>query len=156
MTEQEAFAKLSALCASAERCGHDMAEKMRRWGLTDDERERVMSRLTEGRFVDDGRYALAFALDKARHDRWGRLKIERALAMKGITGETARAALAEISREEYVAALSALLKTKRRSTRAASDYELRAKLTRFAMGRGFDMDVIRECVGDLDDDCPLD
>ena len=48
--------------------------------------------------------------------------------------------------EEYLDVLRPLLKQKRRSTKAASDYELNQKLVRFALSRGFTYDIIRQCL----------
>ena len=53
--------------------------------------------------------------------------------------------------EEYLSVLRPLLKQKRRTTKAASDYELDQKLIRFAVGRGFTFDIIRQCI-DVDEE----
>ena len=42
--------------------------------------------------------------------------------------------------------LRPLLKQKRKSIKADSDYELNQKLVRFALGRGFTFDIIRQCI----------
>ena len=63
ITEQEALLKLSALCARAEHSSGEMLEKMRRWQLPDDARERVLDRLIDEQFVDDERFARLFVRD---------------------------------------------------------------------------------------------
>jgi len=146
MTEQEAFFKLSALCASAEHCLHEMSEKMRRWELPDDVRERVLRRLTDEKYVDEERYCRSFVADKIRYNKWGRLKIEQALAVKRIPRDISTAVLDEIDDEEYVAVLRPLLQSKRKSVKAASEYELNQKLIRFAMSRGFGYDIIKKAL----------
>ena len=154
MSEEGAFIELSALCAAAEHCQYEMTEKMRRWGLSDEAQARVMEKLVKGRFVDDERYARAFVADKLRYNKWGSRKIEQALWQKRIDEDIRQRALSAISSEEYLAVLRPLLAQKRRSTRAASDYELNQKLVRFALSRGFTFDVIRQClqVDDMDDE----
>ncbi len=146
MTEQEAFFKLSALCASAEHCLHEMSEKMRRWELPDDVRERVLRRLTDEKYVDEERYCRSFVADKIRYNKWGQLKIEQALAVKRIPRDISTAVLDEIDDEEYVAVLRPLLQSKRKSVKAASEYELNQKLIRFAMSRGFGYDIIKKAL----------
>lgn len=143
---------MSSLCASSEHCLHEMSEKMRRWGTPDDERQRILERLVSEKFVDEARYSRAFVADKLNYNKWGRMKIRQALAMKRIPDDIAEAALSEIDDEEYAAILAPLIKAKRKSVKAASDYELNGKLIRFAMGRGFTMDVIRKCLPDSDID----
>lgn len=151
MTGQQAFTKLAALCARGEHCQHDMLEKMRQWGVSAEEQAEVMQRLVEGRYVDDSRFARAFVIDKVRYNKWGRRKVEQALWMKHIDKSVANEVLDDISDEEYLSVLRPLLKQKRKSTKAQNEYELTMKLIRFALSRGFTMDIIRQCI-DVDDE----
>ena len=146
ITEDQAFQKLSALCARAEHCSHEMAEKMRKWAMADDAVARVMERLTKERYVDDERYCRFFVRDKIRYNKWGRRKVEQALYMKRIPGDIAARVLDEVDPDVYADILRPLLAAKRKTTKAASDYELNGKLTRFALGRGFTPDIIRRCL----------
>ena len=151
ITEQEALQKLSALCARAEHSSGEMLEKMRRWQLSEDAHERVLDRLIDEKFVDDERFARLFVREKIRFDRWGRRKIEQALYQKGVASDISRRVLDEVDDEAYVAELKKLIAAKRRSVQAESDYEMRAKLTKYALGRGFDYNVIRQCIDGADE-----
>ena len=150
ITEQEAYLRLSALCAQAEHCRHEMLEKMRRWGLDEAVAERVATRLVSERYVDDERYARAFVRDKVRYQKWGRRKIEQGLWQKHIADDIRQRVLNHIDDEEYLSVLRPLLKQKRKGIKASSDYELNQKLLRFALSRGFTFDIIRQCL-DVDD-----
>ena len=149
-TEQDAFQTLAALCAQAEHCQHEMLEKMRRWELPEDAQARVMERLTKERYVDDERFTRAFVKDKIRYNKWGRRKVQQALWQKHISEDIQQEVLDEIDDNEYLSVLRPLLKQKRKSTKAQSDYEQNQKLARFALGRGFTFDIIRQCL-DVDD-----
>ena len=153
-TEEEAFLQLAALCANAEHCQYEMLEKMKRWELSDEAQARVMARLIEERYVDARRYARAFVKDKIRYNKWGRRKVQQGLWMKRIDKELQDEVLDEIDEKEYLNVLKPLLKQKRKSIKANSDYELNQKLVRFAYGRGFTFDIIRQCldVSDIDED----
>jgi len=152
VTEQGAYLQLAQLCARAEHCQYELIEKMRRWEMSDEAQARVMQRLVSERYVDDERYARAFVRDKIRYNKWGRRKVEQALWMKHIDDDIRSRALSEIDDEEYLSVLRPLLKQKRRSIKAASDYELNQKLVKFALGRGFTFDIIRQCIdGDVDE-----
>lgn len=146
ISPQQTFSRLASLCARREYCQHDMLEKMRQWGLTEEERAQVMQQLTEGRYVDDERFAQAFVNDKVRYGKWGRRKIEQALWMKRIDEGIAASVLDEVDDEEYFAVLRPQVKQKLRTTRADSDYELRMKVTKWALSRGYTMDLIRQCL----------
>ena len=127
-------------------------EKMHRWGMSDEAQARVIARLASERYVDDERYARAFVLDKIRYNKWGRRKVEQALWMKHIDKDIQEQVLGEVGAEEYLRVLRPLLQQKRRSVKASNDYELNQKLVKFALGRGFTFDIIRQCVdGDMDE-----
>ena len=152
VTEQGAYLQLAQLCARSEHCQHEMLEKMRQWEMSDEAQARVMQRLIQERYVDDERYARAFVKDKIRYNKWGRRKVEQALWTKRISDDIRTAVLAEVDDEQYLSVLRPLLKQKRRSIKAASDYELNQKLVKFALSRGFTYDIIRQCVdGDVDE-----
>lgn len=151
MTEQEAYLRLAALCAQVEHCEYEMQEKMRRWEIADDAQARVMQRLITERYVDDERFARAFANDKVKYNKWGRRKVEQAMWLKHIAEDIRQRVLDSIDDEEYIAILRPLLQQKRRSVKAHNDYELRQKLIKFAIGRGFTMDIIKQCIS-IDDE----
>ena len=151
MTEQEAYLQLAALCAQAEHCKQEMRDKMKRWGLDETVQERVVNRLVKERFVDDERYARAFVKDKIRYNKWGRRKVQQGLWMKRIDDDIQHRVLDEVDDKAYLDVLRPLLKQKRKSTKAESDYELNQKLVRFALGRGFTFDIIRQCL-DVDEE----
>lgn len=151
MTEQEAYLQLAALCAQAEHCQREMREKMYRWELDETVQNRVLDRLVRERFVDDERYARAFVKDKIRYNKWGRRKVQQALWQKGIDSEIQRKVLDEIDEKEYLDILRPLLRQKRKSIKAQNDYELNQKLLRFALGRGYTFDIIRQCI-DVDEE----
>jgi regulatory protein len=146
MTEQEAYLQLAALCAQAEHCEQEMRDKMKRWELDETVQNRVIDRLTEERYIDNERYARAFVKDKIRYNKWGRRKVQQALWMKRIDNDIQQRVLDEIDEKEYLDVLRPLLKQKRKSIKAESDYELNQKLVRFALGRGFTFDIIRQCL----------
>lgn len=144
VTEQGAYLQLAQLCARSEHCQHDMLEKMRRWEMSDEAQAHVMQRLISERYVDDERYARAFVRDKILYNKWGRRKVEQALWQKHIDDDIRQRILDEVDDEEYVNVLRPLLKQKRRTLKATSDYELNQKLVRFALSRGFTYDIIRQ------------
>ena len=152
VTEQGAYLQLAQLCARSEHCQHELTEKMRRWGMSDEAQARVMARLVGERYVDDERYARAFVRDKIRYNKWGRRKVEQGLWAKHIDDDIRERVLGEVGDDEYLSVLRPLLQQKRRSVKADCDYELNQKLVKFALSRGFTYDIIRQCIsGDIDD-----
>ena len=154
-TEQEAYLQLAAACAQAEHCEQEMRDKMKRWGMAPEAQNRVVERLTKERYIDNERYARAFVKDKVRYNKWGRRKVQQTLWMKRIDDDIQQRVLDEIDDEEYLKVLVPLLKQKRKSIKAANDYELNQKLVRFALSRGFDYGIIRQCL-DVDEEMDID
>ena len=146
MTEQEAYLQLAALCAQAEHCQQEMRDKMKRWEIDETVQNRIIARLVKERYIDDERYARAFVKDKIRYNKWGRRKVQQALWQKRIDDDIQRCVLDEIDEKEYLDVLRPLLKQKRKTIKAQSDYELNQKLMRFALSRGFTFDIIRQCI----------
>ena len=151
-TEQEAYLTLASLCANAEHCQWEMREKMRRWELSEEAQTRILNRLVSERYIDDVRFARAFVKDKVKYNKWGRRKVEQALWQKHIDEDIRQQVLDEIADEDYVIVLRPMLQQKRKSIKANSDYELNGKLIRFAVSRGFTMDIIKQCISVSDED----
>ena len=151
MTYEMALQRLTALCASAEHCEYEMMEKMRKWEVEESDRERIMEYLRQAKFVDDERYARAFVKDKVRYNKWGRRKVEQGLWAKHISEDIRQRVLNEVDDSQYKSVLTDLLKSKRRSIKADNDYEMNRKLIKYALSRGFDYSIIRQCL-DYDDD----
>lgn len=150
MTEQEAYLRLTVLCAQAEHCQQEMRDKMKRWNIDESAQDRIIQRLINEHYIDEERYTRAFVKDKIRYSKWGRRKVQQALWMKHIDKEIQQRILDEIDDNEYLNVLRPMLRQKRKSIKAQSEYELNQKLARFALGRGFTFDLIRQCleVGD--------
>lgn len=152
MTEEKALMKLSALCSQAEHCSQEMIDKMTKWELPDDVQARIMALLIKEKYVDDERFARSFVNDKIRYNKWGRRKVEQALWLKHIPKDISERVLGEVDQQQYVEMLRPMMEQKRKSVTGKSDYEINMKLTKWAMGRGFDFNIIKQCIdGDVDD-----
>lgn len=152
MTTDEILYKLAARCSISELCLADIEAKLNRYDLPEEERARILQHLVEEKYVDDRRYAEAFVRDKYRFNKWGRIKIAQGLRMKGIDNETIKRAMEAIDEEEYMEILHDLIGAKRKSVKGRNDYEVNAKLCRFAIGRGFEYEAIKRCLGnDIED-----
>lgn len=148
VTEAEALRKLGDLCARSEHCSGEIAEKMLKWGLVAEVQERIIDRLIDLKYIDDERFTKAFVRDKIAYNKWGRRKIEQALWIKKIDKRISQPILDEVKDEEYLEVLRPLMKSKYKTIKAETDYERAMKLIKFAMGRGFTIDLIRQCVDD--------
>lgn len=142
MTEEQVLNKLTTLCARGEHCQQEMLDKMRKWEIEDNVQARVMEYLLKEKFIDEERYTRLFVEEKIKFNKWGRKKLEQALYMKRIPRSIYAPILDEIDEENYEEILRPLIEAKRKTVTGKSEYEIRGKLIRFALSRGFDMDTI--------------
>ena len=128
--------RMRALCSRREYCRKDILKKVMT-ALDGDaaKAEEVVGKLVEERYVDDRRYAAAFARDKASIAGWGAAKIRYMLAAKGVDREIIASALEEVDVSRADARLEKLMENKARSLK--DDPQRRIKLLRFGIGRGY-------------------
>lgn len=154
--EKDALLLLASLCAQAEHCPQEMIDKMDKWEMDEGTQARIMEYLTKNRYIDEERFTRAFVADKIKYNKWGRRKIEQALWMKHISEDIKNRVLAEVPDEDYIAALAPLIVAKKKSVKGRNDYEKKMKLMKWAAGRGFDMEIIRQCIDrEEDSDTPV-
>lgn len=146
ITEAQALKKLGDLCAKAEHCSGEIMEKMYKMGLPEDAKTRIMEKLTKYSYVDDERFTNAYVYDKIRYNKWGRRKIEQALWAKRIDNKIANLVLDAVPDEEYLSVLRPLLKSKYPTIKAETDYERSVKLIKYALGKGFTFNLIKQCI----------
>ena len=147
MSEQEALSKLMTICAQSEHCEHDCREKMIRWKIERDAQDRIIDKLKDGNYIDEERFCRAFVKDKLMFNHWGRRKIEAALFQKRIQKSISTPILDEIPIKDYIENLKPLIASKKRQIdQSLPDYDIRQRLIRYAVGRGFTFDVIKEVV----------
>lgn len=137
-TPEHALRKLESLCARSETSSGEAIEKLRRTGITGSAARAIVEKLKATRFIDDRRFAGAFARDKSALAHWGARRIAMALRAKGITQEIAAEAIGEIDPEVFAASLRRLLEAKlRASPSLTASPQGRAKLYAAALRAGF-------------------
>ena len=139
---EQALAALMRQCARMEKCSHDALTSMRRWGVAEEEARGVLARLQRERFIDDGRYAAAYVREKMRFSGWGERKIAAALRAKRIEPHLIAEALEQLSPEDSADRLEEMIAKKAAKVTYRDLYDLKNKLIRFGMSRGFDLDDV--------------
>lgn len=156
LTEKEAFNRVAALCAGAEHCRSEIAQKLTRWQIDPTIVGQILNRLEKERYIDETRYARFYAHDKLRYNQWGRLKIVQGLRLKQIPTEAIEVALASLDETEYRSIIIGVLKTKKRSIKGKNDYERAMKLLRYAAGKGFEPSIVQPLIHLDSEDSPLE
>jgi len=147
----EALAKIYHYCAYQERSHLEVKNKLFEYGLRIDEVDEILARLITEGFLNEERYAKAFAGGKFRMMKWGRLKIQRDLETAGLTSKCIARGLAEIDQKDYLKTLATLIKKKSSQTSEPDLFKKKNKLARFAIGKGYEPELVWDAIRDIFD-----
>lgn len=112
--------------------------------------ERVIRELERMNFVDDDRFARAYAHDKLVFSGWGKKKIIQGLWAKRLPKSSIDQAIDEIEEEEYTDVATRVIQSKiRMSKDGVSTYESKLKILKYAMQRGFECAVASRIINDI-------
>ena len=142
--EKVALAKAEHFCAYQERAQQEVRDKLYEWGLWPDAVERIISQLIEGNFLNEERFARIYAKSKFNQKVWGRIKIKQGLKLKRVPDVLIKKALLTIDPDDYLTALTHLLQKKEAILNEKNQLKRRYKLQQYAMGRGFEAELIAD------------
>lgn len=127
--------KARKYCSYQERCLADVKAKLNEWKAAEKTIEKIIQTLEKEDFINEERYAIAFALGKLRNNKWGRNKIFYAMTRKQIPEIYIQMGLNEIDEEEYIHILKTILKSKK--TVEKDEFKRNNKLVKYAVQKGF-------------------
>lgn len=151
MTPEKALNRIAGMCSKKEYCSKTIQDKLQSWEIPPQEIARIMQFLIQHQFIDDRRYARIYVEDKFRFNHWGKQKITQMLRQKGIPGEIIAEALQTIDHSDYDDQCLEILQQKLKTLPTDEIYKTKAKLVRFALGRGFGYDTINRCLNRLNE-----
>lgn len=141
---QVALSKMEAWCAYQERCQQEVRDKLYSWGLWSDAVENIIAELISRNFLNEERFAIAYAGGKFRIKKWGKQKIRMELKRRKIPDPLIRRALKEIDGEDYGAAIDKVLAAKWKSEKEKHPLKKKLKVMKYLVSRGFEHDLINE------------
>ena len=142
MSTNEALAKIQKYCAYQERCHSEVRKKLLEYELKSYDVDEIIAQLILSGFLNEERYAKAFAGGKFRMKKWGRLKITHALEAKGVSKNCIRIGLAEIDPDDYQKTLREILEKKSSEADESNMYSRRDKLSKFAIQKGYEPELV--------------
>jgi regulatory protein len=137
LSKEEALQKLRHYCAYQERNHKEVKEKLYGFGLHKAEVEEAISTLIEENYLNEERYAIAYAGGYFRSKQWGRVKISYELKQKGVSEYCIRKAMKEIGEEDYEKTIRDLIEKKRSLIKdeGLQPYQLRHKISQYLIQR---------------------
>ena len=137
-----ALAKAEHYCAYQERSQQEVRNKLYEWGLWEAAVENIIIQLIEGRFLNEERFAKAYAQGKFKQKGWGRIKIKQGLKLKKVPDVLIKKALLTIDGNDYLKTLERLLEKKNKTITEKDPYKRQYKLQQHAFSRGYEPDMI--------------
>jgi regulatory protein len=142
--EKTALIKAEQFCAYQERSQQEVRDKLYDLGMYPTGVESVISQLITGNFLNEERFAKAYAQGKFRMNGWGRIKIKQGLKFKKVPEKLINKALQLLDGDEYLNVLQKILDKKQRQLHETDAFKRRYKLQQYAMSRGFESDLIND------------
>ena len=145
--KKPALQKLKHYCAYQERCHQEVKEKLYNLGVWKKEHDEIMAILIEENYLNEERFAIAFAGGRFRMKQWGRIKIKYELKQKQVSEYSIKKALKQIDEDEYLKVLNKLAKAKNAALKSEQYLVRKKKTMDYLMGKGFEGELVRGVMG---------
>jgi regulatory protein len=145
MIEKTLLEKLEIYCAYTERCIWDVQQKCRKLEIPQSDIQEYLKLLEENDFLSEKRYAESLIRSKAKRG-WGPAKIRNALMQKNVKPIYYQAALERLDKQDQLSKIKEFAEKKRSRIKAKDERELKQKLIRFLLGKGYDYELIKKAL----------
>ncbi len=145
-TKEQTLQKLKHYCAYQERCHTEVQEKLYSLGVWKKEHDEIIATLIEENYLNEERFAIAFAGGKFRLKQWGRLKIKYALKQKRVSEYCINKALKQIDEDEYLKVLKKLANKKWAALKGEQVIVRNKKTLDYLMGKGYEPELSRNII----------
>lgn len=148
ISKSEALKKAAYLCSASEHCTTQIYEKLQVWGVSEEDANDILVKLTEEGFIDNVRFCRAYCHDKFLYSHWGKVKIAQMLRHLRLSEEEIAEGISTIQEKDYLEALNGALRSKDRTLKDTNMYQRKGKLVRHLLSRGFEMGLVIDAVDD--------
>jgi regulatory protein len=148
-TVDEAQKRLESYCAYQERCHKEVTQKLYDMRMIPEARDQIIVHLLKHNFLNEERFAQAFARGKFRIKKWGKQRIQLELRRKDINKTLITIALKEISDADYYSTFHALAEKKADTIRETDKQKKRKKLADYLFYRGWESHLVYDKIREL-------
>jgi len=145
-TPEIAFQKIAKWCAYQERSQQEARDKLYDYGFYSKDVELLISRLITDNFLNEERFAIAFAGGKFRQLGWGRIKIKAAMKQKKVSEYCMKKGLCSIAEGDYQKKLLKVIEKRQKEEKEKNKVKRNYKLAQYAMSRGYEPDLVWDCL----------
>ena len=148
-TLDEATKKMESYCAYQERCHKEVLEKLKGMNMIPEAIDHILGHLIQENYLNEERFAKAFARGKFSIKKWGTNRIIRELKFRDISVYNIKSALAEIQNEDYLTTFDELAKKRLGQITEKNPLKRKKKLADYLLYRGWESHLVYEKVGEL-------
>ncbi len=145
-TVDQATRALEHFCVYRERCHKEVETKLREMKMIPEAREVILMHLMEHNFLNEERFAKAFARGKFNIKKWGRIRIKKELQFRAISSYNIKMAMKEIDEEIYLKTLEQIAAKKAALIKESDPFKKRHKLAQYLISRGYESNLVFEQV----------
>ena len=148
-TPSQAKPKIEKFCAYQERSHQQVKRKLQGYGLNGMDADILLVELMHANFLNEERFAMAYARGKFKIKGWGKTKIKQGLKREGVGEKLIQQALASLGMDDYLDTLNTLTTKKWPLIKGASHIEKVFKLKRYLVGKGYDFEAIDKAIAQV-------
>ena len=153
--KEQALQKLKHYCGYQERSHSEAREKLYSFGLYKQEVEECISRLIEEDYLNEERFAIAYAGGKFRMKGWGKNRIIQSLKEKRVSSYCISNALKEINDSNYNENLKKFATAKWNKLSSEKNIFIKLRKTQdFLLRKGFESNLVSDMLRQLKNDTP--
>lgn len=148
-TPEQALKKAEAYCAYQERCQQEVRDKLYEWGLKSNDVENTIAKLITDNFLNEERFAKAYAGGKFRIKKWGRNRILQELKKRNISDYCIKKAMKELD-EDYTQTLKKVISARELKVKEKNHLKKQYKIAQYAISRGFESELVWSLMKEID------
>lgn len=141
-TPTQAKLKAESYCAYQERCQQEIRRKLSEWGVWGIDAEEIILHLIHENYLNEERFAKAYAGGKFRTQHWGRTRIKRELKQREISEYCIKQAMKEIDEDDYFEVIKKEAEKKLAQTKLKLEWQKKQKVAQYLISRGFEADLV--------------
>jgi regulatory protein len=149
LTKEQALQKLKHYCSYQERCHSEVRDKLYQLGARRSEHDEIIATLIEEKYLNEERFAIAFASGRFRLKAWGRMKIKYELKQRQVSDYCIKKAVKNIDESEYLQTIKKLAEEKYAALKREQYLVRRKKTQDYLLQKGYESDLVNKTIADI-------
>ena len=146
--EKVILEKMRSYCMYQERCILEVKKKLSRLHVVPKSKSKIIDRLIEDNYLNEVRFSKSFIQGKLRIKKWGRIKLNYELRIRGIKKFIIDEEINKISKEDYYQYFNEFSNNKIKTLTGSKEQKKRSFVNYFTY-RGWENNLIYEKLNEI-------